>query len=340
MEARLDLEMFLIGEMKTEFLNYLSEVFKDDFVESLSWGHFRRFQLTISEKNKWININFIMLKNEENLDLLINTFKIFEKKNLVLNLYNANDQKSDKKVETLTEEFNQQKEKVYDGILKDDNIKKSTEKIKTSYKLNCLEKIKNNNSNVVIKNNNNNGSNEFNAEVLNYNTTRIKDSLAYLENDSSNILVKVGFYPNTMNRKTKLIKKNDTNNAYSKEDMIFELEDIEKDYYLDFSGLFTTLLSMYFSNFDIKNTKVNSFIKLIKRVNNNNNEDDTDSNSSKNEIDSEENSGIISGSNNSKKKSKRYFYSGVIDVIVKIVDWLIVVYISYSLYKFLNEYNS
>lgn len=363
MDTRLDLEIFLIGDMKHEFLNYLSEIFKGDFVESLSWGHFRRFQLTISEKSTWINVNFIMLKNDRNLDNLVHTFKIFEKKNLVLLLYNANDHKKEKgNIENLINDFTMQKTLIYDGILNDDTIKKNSEKIKTSYKLlNCSnsdsfkgkeksnEKRENKNDNKLDDANNSksfdNPNDQFNSDLLNYNAEKLKSTLKYLDGSNNNLLIKVGFYPNTMNKKTKLIKKNDNNNAYSIHDEIFEIKlDNEslsnadgEDYILDFSNLFASLLKKHFDIFQIKGSKCNSFLNLLRNLSN--------SNDKPCELEEE----ILIDENNSdnkvkievaKKKNKKMLFSNFIDMVVKSIDWIIVLYISFSLYKFLNEYNS
>lgn len=359
MDTRLDVEIFLLGDMKHEFLNYLSEIFKSDFVESLSWGHFRRFQLTISEKSTWININFIMLKNDRNLDILLHTFKIFEKKNLVLLLYNANDHKKERSnIESIIDDFTTQKMLIYDGILNEETIKKNSDKIKTSYKLlncntdNLKGKEKPNETSKLDSTKDykqvDNPNDQFNSDLLNYNAEKLKSTLKYLDSNSNNLLIKVGFYPNTMNKKTKMIKKNETNNAYSIEDEIFEIkldnENVSnsdgEDYILDFSNLFASLLKKHFDVFQIKGNKSKAFLKLLRNLNASTNKStDTEEETY---VESESND---SGSSNakvevSKKKYKRLVFSNFIDMVVKSIDWIIVFYISYTLYKFLNEYNS
>ena len=128
-ESRLDLEVYIMGEMKYELMFFLGECYKDNFCETLSWGNFRRFQLTLSNNKNWINIYFIILRNEMTADVLINTFKIYEKRNLTLLLYNTNDQKSKKLIENLQEILIFERNKFYEGILNDNSIKKNMKKL-------------------------------------------------------------------------------------------------------------------------------------------------------------------------------------------------------------------
>ena len=65
-----------MGEMKEGFMIFLEDCFKNDFFETISWGNFRRFQLVLSHNNNWINLFFIVIKNESASDILINSFKI------------------------------------------------------------------------------------------------------------------------------------------------------------------------------------------------------------------------------------------------------------------------
>ena len=129
LDSRLDLEIYVMGEMKYEFMSFLGECYKENFCETLSWGNFRRFQLTLTGKKNWINIYFILLKNEMTADVLINTFKAYEKRNSTIILYNAHDQKSKKAAETLQESLIFERNKFYEGILNDNSIKKSLKKL-------------------------------------------------------------------------------------------------------------------------------------------------------------------------------------------------------------------
>lgn len=80
LNKRLDVEIFVIGSMKNEFISFLSDVFKQSFAETFSWGNYNRYQLTIEKKNLWMNLFFICLKNDKNLDIMMDSFKILEKR--------------------------------------------------------------------------------------------------------------------------------------------------------------------------------------------------------------------------------------------------------------------
>ena len=58
------------------------------------------------------------------MDLIVTNFKLYEKRNLLLMFYTMGDQKSEKNVETLYDNFLAERNKIYEGILNDvpDNI--------------------------------------------------------------------------------------------------------------------------------------------------------------------------------------------------------------------------
>ncbi len=99
------MEMFIMGDAKNDFINFLSDCFKSDFFETLSWGLFKRYQLILRSKDSWISIYFIILTKEQNMDLIVTNFKLYEKRNLLLMFYNICDQKSEKNVEGLYNNF-------------------------------------------------------------------------------------------------------------------------------------------------------------------------------------------------------------------------------------------
>ena len=282
-DSRLDIEIYVMGEMKIEFMCFLGECFKDNFLETLSWGNFRRFQLILSNKKNWINVHFIFLRNEMSADVLINSFKIFEKRNFTFLLYNANDQKSEKHIETLYESLSTERNKFYEGILNDDSIHNNLKKISSDV-LNKNLKI----SNEIIKNN-----------------------LKFLIDNTSeeNLIYKIGFYPNTTNRKTKNIKKTDVNTSYEINGDYFYIGGQEET--SDFTGLLRFILNENFKKLKIENSvSLANFMEVLKF------------NPRNSDVMKEE-----------KKPKKKLIY------FLKIIEWLIVIYILVSFYKFIIDNN-
>lgn len=231
-DSRLDLEIYLMGEMKYELMSFLGECYKDVFFETLSWGNFRRFQLTLSNKKNWINIYFILLKNEISADVLINTFKCYEKRNSTVLLYNAYDQKSKKANETLLENLIFERNKFYEGILSDGSIKKTMKKLA-------------------------NDSNELKVEL---DTETLKENLKYLTDNQNTLIHKVGFFPNQTNKKTKNIKKTDINASYNLENNIFTYDEETK---CGFNQLLKFLIEEHFNKLNLSDYDFSHFLKVI-----------------------------------------------------------------------------
>lgn len=286
LDSRLDIEIYIMGEMKLEFLNFLSECFKDSFTETLSWGNFRRFQLILTNNSNWINIYFIILKNEENLDILLHTFKLYEKKNYTLMIYNANEIKSEKNICNLYDSYIQERDKLYDGILDNDTISSNLNKI-------------------VKKDRNSSNNSEIGSK-----TEELKSNLSYLNKDSDNLVIKLGFFPNMINKKTKLIKRHDNNSAYSLEESIFVLRD-EELMQMDFSGLLNYLLSRHFEKFRVKN--YDQFVDTVVNL------EDSKCNQAKSSYSSEP------------RKFSNF--------VMKSIDWLIIFYIILCFYKFMIDFD-
>ncbi len=231
-ESRLDLEIYLMGEMKYEYLNFLGECYKDNFCESLSWGNFRRFQLTLIGKKTWINIYFILLKSEMSADVLINTFKAYEKRNFTLILYNEHDQKSKKSAELIQENLIFERNKFYEGILNDNSIKKNMKKL----------------------------SEEQADLVTDIDTETLKDNLKFLINNEKSLITKIGFLPNQTNKKTKNVKKNDLNYSYEIDSPIFYIEEYGK---LVFNEVLSFLITEHFNILNLKEKEYEQFLKVI-----------------------------------------------------------------------------
>lgn len=235
-ETRLDIEIYVMGDMKLEFMVFLGDCFKNDFVETLSWGNFRRFQLVLSRNNTWINLFFIVIKNESASDILINCFKIFEKRNFIMLMYNLNDKKTEK-VDALFDNLIAEKNKFYEDILKDESITKNYQKIQ------------------------NDGSK---SPVVS--EKEIKIDLNYLTSTKDTLIYKIGFQPNITNKKTKNIKKNDVS-SYDIEDSIFTLNEGEK---IDFNNLFEFIVKHFFEKFSIDTKYLNDIVDLDERNSENN----------------------------------------------------------------------
>jgi hypothetical protein len=275
--SRLDLEIYVMGEMKLEFMTFLGECFKENFIETLSWGNFRRFQLVISDKNSWLNVHFIHLKNEVNADILINSFKIYEKRNFTLLLYNPNDQKNEKQIDSLYESLILERNKFYEGILNEDQVNKNLKKF----------------------------TSDTNFKNLKINSTDLIKNLRFLtENEGQNLIYKIGFYPNLVNKKTKNLKKHDSNNLYELNNEIFQIKDEEPT---DFSGLMNFILKENFAKFrvDDSNQNIKNFFE------------------------------VINFNPKTKPKQKTKKADNKMQYFVKVIDWLIVIYIISCFYKFM-----
>lgn len=232
-ESRLDLEIYVMGDMKYEFVNFLEECFKNNFYESISWGNFKRFQLVLSNESNWVNIYFIIV-NETSYDVLINSFKIFEKKNFTLLFYNANDQKSEKNIDSLYDNLIFERNKLYEGILNEDNFNKNIKKIEEKSISHTIYE-------------------------------EVKKGMKFLADEEDQLIYKIGFYPNLINKKSKMMKKNEQNVVYEIDNEIFLTSEEDKS---TFYGLFSFLLKSHFDQFKLdklKNDKnMKNFIDVMK----------------------------------------------------------------------------
>lgn len=289
--SRFDIEIFLAGEIKFEFLNFLSESFKSNFNESLSWGFFRRFQLTIINNATWMNIYFLTLKNDDNIDLIINTYKILEKRSPLLVIYNTQSEENEKLADELIQLFNNKKEKLYKGIFDDETIKINCDAMKSSYNFQMsLSKGKED-------------KNETPKDEI-FHEANMRKRLDYI----NKTCVKLGFQPSSINKKTKNIKRNENNSTgYDINDEIFIYE--SEDSFISFNMLLEILINQYFQKFN--SSKEEFFInnKQVKE----NNEYKTNNNLLSN---------FLIG-------NKKYYY------IRKIIDMIIVLFVSGFLYKML-----
>ena len=275
-DSRLDLEIYLMGDMKIEFMYFLGECFKDNFFETLSWGNFRRFQLILSNKSQWINLHFISLGNEMSADVLINSFKIYEKRNFTLLFYNANDQKSEKNVESLYESLIVERNKFYEGILNEENIESNLKKI--SNDVSCVT------------------------------SEEIKKNLKFLTDNTSdgNLIFKVGFCPNTTNRKTKNIKKSDANSSYQINGDYFYISGKEET--VDFASFLAFILNENFKKLKFaNNVNITNFLEVLK----------------------------FQPKESMKIKEKKY--ENKLIYFFKTIEWLIVLYILVSFYRFIID---
>lgn len=232
MDSRLDLEVYIMGEMKYEFMSFLGECYKENFCETLSWGNFRRFQLTLIGKKNWINIYFILLKNELTADVLINTFKAYEKRNSTLIFYNAHDQKSKKAAETLQESLIFERNKFYEGILNDNSVKKNLKKLSEE-------------------------QTELNTDA---DTETLKENLKYLVDNEHTLIHKIGFSPNQTNKKTKNVKKSDNSACYELDSQIFNLDESEKSV---FNEVVNFMVAEHFNKLSVKEKEYEQFLKVI-----------------------------------------------------------------------------
>ena len=267
---RIDMEIFLLGDMKLDFISFLSDCFRDNFEETLSWGNFRRFQLLIPNKDNWLSIYFVLFSNEQSIDLIVNNFKMYEKRSILLMMYNINEQKSEKHIDSLMNSFLFERDKVYEGIFNKDIMDQNLKKISLS-----SSKI---------------------------DPTEIKKNLNFLVDyeNNSNLVYKIGFMPNLVNKKTKNYKKivNNDNLLYDIGQEIFFANIDGEDAKTNFEGLLNFLVREYFRLMKIEE-KIQ--FQLDKKV------------------DVKE----------TKKKKKNFM-----KIIVKWIDWLIVLYLAIAIYKF------
>lgn len=275
--SRLDIEIYLMGDMKYDLMSFLGECYKEDFFETLSWGNFRRFQLSLSNKKNWINIYFIILKNENTSDILINTFKIYEKRTINLLLYNAFDQKSKKNAELLEENLLCDRNKIFDGILNDNNMKKNMKKLADEEELN-----------------------------VDVDTETLKENLNYLTDNENTLIYNVGFFPSQTNKKTKNIKKNDSNSQYDLESNLFSYEENEKN---NFPSLLKFIITEYFNKLKIDEKEYSYFLEVI--------------------LESKKN-----GENYLSNFARKNNF-GLLGMIMKYIDWIILFYIFVCFYNFL-----
>ena len=267
---RIDMEIFLLGDMKLDFISFLSDCFRDNFEETLSWGNFRRFQLLIPNKDNWLSIYFVLFSNEQSIDLIVNNFKMYEKRSILLMMYNINEQKSEKHIDSLVNSFLFERDKVYEGIFNKDIMEQNLKKISlSSSKIDPTELKKNLNFLVDYENN-------------------------------SNLVYKIGFMPNLVNKKTKNYKKivNNDNLLYDIGQEIFFANIDGEDVKTNFEGLLNFLVREHCRLMKIEE-KIQ--FQLDKKV------------------DVKE----------TKKKKKNFM-----KIIVKWIDWLIVLYLAIAIYKF------
>jgi hypothetical protein len=269
-KLKLDMEIYIMGDTKLEFISFLSDCFKENFFETLSWGNFRRFQLLLENNNIWLNIFFVLLNNEQNGDLIINNFKIFEKRNFLLMVYIVNDSKSEKQIDNMYESFLAERDKLYDGILNDDIITKNLKKI-TNKKINHEE---------------------------------FKNNLDFLIGGESNLIYKLGFVPNIVNKRTKNYKKSNDNHSlsYNLNQEIFYFTMEKEEVKSDFETLINYLIKEHFKKIraNIPNEYLNFSLDFI---------------------------------SNDKKKNEKKEQNFLIKMST-IINYLIILYISFELFKY------
>ena len=269
-KLKLDMEIYIMGDTKLEFISFLSDCFKENFFETLSWGNFRRFQLLLENNNIWLNIFFVLLNNEQNGDLIINNFKIFEKRNFLLMVYIVNDSKSEKQIDNMYESFLTERDKLYDGILNDDIITKNLKKI-TNKKINKEE---------------------------------FKNNLDFLIGGESNLIYKLGFVPNIVNKRTKNYKKSNDNHSlsYNLNQEIFYFTMEKEEVKSDFETLINYLIKEHFKKIraNIPNEYLNFSLDFI---------------------------------SNDKKKNEKKEQNFLIKMST-IINYLIILYISFELFKY------
>lgn len=267
---RIDMEIFLLGDMKLDFISFLSDCFRDNFEETLSWGNFRRFQLLIPNKDNWLSIYFVLFSNEQSIDLIVNNFKMYEKRSLLLMMYNINEQKSEKHIDSLMNSFLFERDKVYEGIFNKDIMEQNLKKISLSSSKIDPNELKNN---------------------LNF--------LVGYENNS-NLVYKIGFMPNLVNKKTKNYKKivNNDNLLYDIGQEIFFANIEGEEVKTNFEGLLNFLVKEHFR-----------LMKIEEKI----------------QFHLDKKGEVIE----TKKKKKNYM-----KIIVKWIDWLIVLYLAIAIYKF------
>ena len=268
-KLKLDMEIYIMGDTKLEFISFLSDCFKENFFETLSWGNFRRFQLLLENNNIWLNIFFVFLNNEQNGDLIINNFKLFEKRNFLLMVYIVNDSKSEKQIDNMYESFLAERDKLYDWILNDDIITKNLKKI-TNKKINHEE---------------------------------FKNNLDFLIGGESNLIYKLGFVPNIVNKRTKNYKKSNDNHSlsYNLNQEIFYFTMEKEEVKSDFETLINYLIKEHFKR--IRATIPEKFLNFSLS--------------------------LISNNKKNEQKEPNFLVK-----MSSIINYLIVLYISFELFKY------
>ena len=139
-------------------------------------------------------------------------------------------------------------------------------------------------------------------------TEGIKSNLKFLTDNSSeeNLIYKIGFYPNLTNKKTKNIKKADVNTSYEVNGDYFYISGQEET--CGFDGLLEFILIESFKKLRI-NQNLTGFLEVIKF--------------------SPRGQQVVQG----KKPKKKLIY------FLKIIEWMIVLYILVSFYKFIIDHN-
>lgn len=294
-QTRLDLEFYVMGDMRMDFISFLSDCFKSNFNETLSWSIFRRFQLLLScspnhndasslssvqQFQNWLSIYFTVIEKERVIDLIIHSFKMYEKRNMLLMFYNINDQKSENDIDMLITYAINEREKVYEGIFDKEELDRNVKR------LTLLE-----------------GKKIDQDELIN--------DLKFVTEREGCLIYKIGFEPNLVNKRTKNYKKgnnNDNSIQYEITQEIFYMNINGEDTRLNFEGMMNYLVKEFFTLVKMKYDKqfeICEISKINKKKKGNYNH----------------NNNSISNKDNLKK-------------IIFIIDWLVVLYIAIAIYKF------
>ena len=185
-------------------------------------------------------------------------------------IYVVNDSKSEKQIDNMYESFLTERDKLYDGILNDDIITKNLKKI-TNKKINKEE---------------------------------FKNNLDFLIGNESNLIFKLGFIPNIVNKRTKNYKKNNDNHSlsYNLNQEIFYFTMEKEEVKSDFETLINYLIKEHFKKIraNIPNEYLNFSLDFI---------------------------------SNDKKKNEKKEQNFLIKMST-IINYLIILYISFELFKY------
>ena len=188
-KERFDFNFYLLGDLKQEFIFFLSESYKQNFIETLSWGNFKRYQLILKDDSNWLNIIFNVFKQDSDVSVLLNNFKVFEKRNPVIILFNPSDKTSSSSCESIFNNIISEKNKFYGSI--DSEV---SEHLKMIYK------------------------EDKPTEYL----KKTSHNLKFVNSDQQDLVIKLGFIPNMSVKKIKSTKKGDSS-FYSLTTNTFEL---------------------------------------------------------------------------------------------------------------------